>query len=188
MGKHRHSKPNKLGRNESCFCGSGIKYKKCCLPKGLKQPSKVTTEMLNALSSQQKSMIRRKAELESMGIYINLPNTTKFQGKSYMAVGNKLMWDDDPQASFHQLLFRNLMLTLGENWWEQEAKKDDVDRHIVRKWFAELSNNYFDPRFSRQKHSNGMSSVPATGYTQSLLSLAFDIYLLAHKNQLTSPR
>lgn len=23
----------KLGRNEPCFCGSGVKFKKCCLPK-----------------------------------------------------------------------------------------------------------------------------------------------------------
>lgn len=26
---------NKLGRNDLCGCGSGLKYKKCCLPKGL---------------------------------------------------------------------------------------------------------------------------------------------------------
>jgi preprotein translocase subunit SecA len=24
----------KVGRNDPCFCGSGKKYKKCCLPKG----------------------------------------------------------------------------------------------------------------------------------------------------------
>jgi len=24
-----HSKPNKIGRNKPCFCGSGLKYKKC---------------------------------------------------------------------------------------------------------------------------------------------------------------
>lgn len=23
-------KPRKIGRNEKCYCGSGIKYKKCC--------------------------------------------------------------------------------------------------------------------------------------------------------------
>lgn len=26
--------PNSIGRNDPCFCGSGQKYKKCCLPKG----------------------------------------------------------------------------------------------------------------------------------------------------------
>lgn len=30
---HSHSRFNNLGRNEKCPCGSGKKYKKCCLPK-----------------------------------------------------------------------------------------------------------------------------------------------------------
>ena len=30
-------KMRKLGRNEPCYCGSGKKYKKCCLPKDLKE-------------------------------------------------------------------------------------------------------------------------------------------------------
>ena len=25
----------KLGRNEPCWCGSGIKYKRCCIDRGL---------------------------------------------------------------------------------------------------------------------------------------------------------
>lgn len=28
-------KKNKIGRNDSCPCGSGKKFKKCCLGKGL---------------------------------------------------------------------------------------------------------------------------------------------------------
>ena len=30
-------KPRKLGRNEPCHCGSGKKYKKCCLDKDIKE-------------------------------------------------------------------------------------------------------------------------------------------------------
>jgi hypothetical protein len=30
-------KMRKLGRNEPCYCGSGKKYKKCCLPKDMKE-------------------------------------------------------------------------------------------------------------------------------------------------------
>ena len=30
-------KMRKLGRNEPCYCGSGKKYKKCCLPKDRKE-------------------------------------------------------------------------------------------------------------------------------------------------------
>ena len=28
-------KPIKIGRNDKCFCGSGKKYKKCCINKEL---------------------------------------------------------------------------------------------------------------------------------------------------------
>src|SRR5271157_1332883 len=32
------SRPRKLGRNDPCSCGSGLKFKKCCLPKTQPQP------------------------------------------------------------------------------------------------------------------------------------------------------
>ena len=28
---HPHVAENKLGRNDPCHCGSGVKYKKCCI-------------------------------------------------------------------------------------------------------------------------------------------------------------
>ena len=34
---HSDVKMRKLGRNEPCYCGSGKKYKKCCLPKDMKE-------------------------------------------------------------------------------------------------------------------------------------------------------
>ena len=34
------NKKRKLGRNESCHCGSGKKYKKCCLDEGIKKYGK----------------------------------------------------------------------------------------------------------------------------------------------------
>ncbi len=33
---------NKLGRNDPCFCGSGKKYKKCCLGKNIPSYSKLS--------------------------------------------------------------------------------------------------------------------------------------------------
>ena len=34
MRAHCHDpKPEKIGRNDKCPCGSGLKYKKCCLNK-----------------------------------------------------------------------------------------------------------------------------------------------------------
>jgi SEC-C motif-containing protein len=34
-----HSRPRRIGRNEKCPCGSGVKFKKCCAHKGLRWSS-----------------------------------------------------------------------------------------------------------------------------------------------------
>lgn len=38
-----HKNSARLGRNEECFCGSGLKYKKCCLPKSQKRWQELMT-------------------------------------------------------------------------------------------------------------------------------------------------
>jgi hypothetical protein len=45
VSKKRETNPNyvKIGRNEPCYCGSGKKFKKCCISKEyieIDQPSK----------------------------------------------------------------------------------------------------------------------------------------------------
>lgn len=35
MGARHHHRPGKIGRNDACPCGSGLKYKRCCLPRGV---------------------------------------------------------------------------------------------------------------------------------------------------------
>ena len=33
--------PMKIGRNDPCYCGSGLKYKKCCMNKEVPPPDKI---------------------------------------------------------------------------------------------------------------------------------------------------
>lgn len=37
----------KVGRNDPCPCGSGKKYKQCCLSKGASAPKKITAKWLS---------------------------------------------------------------------------------------------------------------------------------------------
>jgi len=46
------SKPKKIGRNDPCLCGSGKKYKKCCLGKGL-------SDLESQIAAYEKSILRR---------------------------------------------------------------------------------------------------------------------------------
>ncbi len=174
----KRPKPNKLGRNAPCFCGSGIKYKKCCLPKGL-VPPKLAQVPQGVIDEQEQSALRRQQVLQSKGIYINLPNTISFQGKSFLAVGNKIMWDDNPHATFHQLILSNLSKTLGQEWWDAESAKPLEEKHYIKKCYEELQGSDKREDLDIQQVDENTRAMLATGNAQSLLSLAFDVWLLS---------
>jgi len=63
----------KIGRNEPCPCGSGLKYKKCCLrkeaiAKTASQPNKISvTEEIQIL---QEAAVAKKETLKQVGVFI----------------------------------------------------------------------------------------------------------------------
>ncbi len=175
----KKEKPNKLGRNDPCFCGSGTKYKRCCLPKGL-APPKVATISQDFIKEHNHSAQKRQLFLQSKGIYINLPNTITFQGKSFLAVGKKIMWDDNPDATFHQLILRNLSKTLGKQWWDTESAKSPEEKHYIKQCYEELVGSDKRDDLDVEVIDERTRSMRATGNTQALLSLAFDVWLLTH--------
>ena len=181
MSKRRKTKPGKFGRNEPCFCGSGVKYKKCCLISGLKPPKNtmaVPQEVKDNLSDTR----ARKEFLEGKGIYINMPNTIIFKGKTFLAAGNKVMYDDNPHATFHQLILRNLKLTLGEEWWDIESSKPAKEKHYIKRCYDELKGSDTREDLDIKAVDKHTRTMLTTGDTQALLSLAFDVYLLTHRN------
>lgn len=180
MGKTKKIKPGKLGRNEPCFCGSGIKYKKCCLLKGLEPPLlyQIPQEIFDI---QDNATLIRQQFLQSKGIYVSLPNTAVFKGKSLLAVGNKIMLDDNPHATFHQLILRNLSQTLGQEWWEIETAKKSKEKHYIKKCYEELHGSEARIDLNVQQVDEHTRTMLATGDTQSLMSLAFDVWLLTQK-------
>ena len=60
---------SKIGRNEPCPCGSGKKYKKCCLPASqpLKESSFIYTD-LDDLSNQVTDLIEKKKFAEAENV------------------------------------------------------------------------------------------------------------------------
>lgn len=180
-GKRR--KPNKIGRNDPCFCGSGLKYKKCCLAKGI-DPSEALEIPQEVIDKEQEAAQRRGEYLQSKGIYISLPNTVHFKGRTMLAVGHELMVEDNPHATFHQLLFRNLQQTLGEGWWSGQDSKADAEKHYIKVCFEKLNGSNTRTDLDIAQVDENTRSTLTTGDTQALLSLAFDVWLLAHKGYL----
>ncbi len=174
---------NKLGRNDPCFCGSGLKYKKCCLPKGERpwRPSDdVPPEVLQAYYEAN----RERVDLQAKGIYINLPNTDTFQGKSFMAVGSRLMYENRPNVPNHEMLLLHLQRVLGKEWWEAETAKPIEQQHFIRRCFSEVSAHPFTAEQDLRQETPDLRSFLPTGNLQALMSLAFDVYLLEHKASL----
>lgn len=58
---------DKIGRNDPCPCGSGLKYKKCCLGKTLPEPQPMTEDRLKRLYERQ-HRIRFKTAQDIAGI------------------------------------------------------------------------------------------------------------------------
>lgn len=75
--KFQERKPRKIGRNEPCHCGSGKKYKECCLEKDIKEtggPARVSdlwsedsfTETLDPHETKEKLKTFHKKHDENM--------------------------------------------------------------------------------------------------------------------------
>jgi hypothetical protein len=87
----------KIGRNSLCPCGSGKKYKKCCLGK-----ARAASIPVGALQ-QFTEMQRREAERVAKFGYVRPPIWTRHAGKTFVAVGSRLLFDK--WKTFHDFLF-----------------------------------------------------------------------------------
>ena len=70
-----------LGRNERCHCGSGVKYKKCCLDKDSK--SRAVTDLL-AYAGEDVSMV---------AFHHLFPEVAEEEGRSFWALGRRSFED-----------------------------------------------------------------------------------------------
>lgn len=67
-----------IGRNQPCPCGSGTKYKRCCMNK--KDSGEVPPEVIEHF----KEVIARQEYLKQAGIHINYVKPILFKGKKYL--------------------------------------------------------------------------------------------------------
>ncbi|MFC1630050.1 YecA family protein [Patescibacteria group bacterium] len=180
----------KISRNQPCSCGSGKKYKKCCLIKKASLPTakefKIPREAIKEI---QKQIAKQKA-LENVGIYINYVKPEKYtnpktkkEHKAW-ALGSTLFHTRDPNETFHQFIIDRLRQTLGKEWWERELELFSKRRHFVMKCFVNLSEWQRRDGVKREKITKEIWAAKPDGWTKSLLSLAFDICSLIHARHL----
>lgn len=167
----------KVRRNNPCPCGSGRKYKRCCLSKERSQTStSVTSQRLLPRPS--------PAEFETVAVQnSDRPIIeAKFKGYRFRAVLNRL--HVRPLAeTFHEFLWKLLKWTLEKEWYFAQLGKPEAERHQAVQWFGDLYEWQKANTTPENRALSRWGALPS-GDVQALTALAYDVYTLLHSNAL----
>jgi hypothetical protein len=159
-----------IGRNDPCTCGSGKKYKHCCgqLVRVVQAPVR-----LEAMKRRAEAAIWQKQQQQGLGKPIV---SAELDGNRVIAVNNKL-YSSRNWKTFHDFLRDYLRDTMGKEWWLAEMSKPLANRHPLAVW---ISIDYEQAKQDRVEANGEVFLRRATGAAQAHLSLANDLYALAH--------
>jgi SEC-C motif-containing protein len=146
----------KIGRNEPCPCGSGLKYKKCHARPGgppTAHPASAVPNLQHVLEQMRASERIRQSQQGLGRPIIGL----KSGNRQIVAVGNKVYFSDK-WKTFPDFLADYMKQKLGSEWGNAEIAKRLAERHPVMQWC----------------HAN------VTGIVACYLGLAYSLYLLDH--------
>ncbi|GJM16739.1 MAG: hypothetical protein DHS20C13_20660 [Thermodesulfobacteriota bacterium] len=167
---------NKIGRNDLCPCGSGIKYKKChgySKTSGIPIKKHIIPELLNTKSTQNEISNKLGKIRPSISF-----NTRDYK---FVAVGNQLHYaKKDKWQTFHDFLFDYIKHCLSSDWGNRELKKVYNERHQILQWYKDLCDFQRSNKTSKAKIHTAIASGPVWAY----LSLSYDLYLLRHHSAL----
>lgn len=159
----------KLERNAPCHCGSGKKYKRCCLETD--RMASVTD--LGARDEQGRALGRPFID-------------TLYQGKRVRAIGSQVVFRpaaETKQEFFVHVLAQTLSQTLGAEWKPKQDQLSEGERHPIALWvdaWDEMRRDSGTKALDRRDEGDGRYSSSATGDALALLTLAYDVYELRH--------
>ena len=140
-----------VGRNDPCPCGSGKKFKKCCLPARSKQRG-VNVES----TSGPRPII-----------------SAKVKDVRLVAVGDELHWSPN-WRTFPDFLNDYVKGLLGREWWVRELGKPFEDRHPL----IQLHSRMLEVWDSQEPGPDGLRYARPSGPMLAHLTIARDLYLL----------
>ena len=156
----------KVGRNDPCPCGSGKKYKKCCMNK---------SAIEDDISLQFAELQAKQKQIEKQQGFGRSIISIEHKGYRFVAVGNRMCYSKN-WKTFHDFLFDNVKFVFGKEWGQAEFKKPFEDRHPILQW-QKLANDYMQVHKDKEEE---IHSAPFTGAVSALVNLSYNLYLLAH--------
>lgn len=170
----------KIGRNESCPCGYNLKFKRCCMLKGM-----VYKEDFESLKQ---SLLSKKKSCEGFNIQNNILVgkpiiQIKLRSARGIFVGSGY-YIRDSRESFQEFLVHQLKHGLGWQWGAHETQKTLDKKHIYLLWLSSFANLVRDKTKPEYKIRENLYSSEANGDSLMLLSFAYDIFTLRNANEL----
>ncbi len=165
----------KTGRNQPCLCGSGLKFKSCCLYRN---------ENSSTIDGSLKEG-ETKAVPPFSSHFLLMPSI-EFKGYRLRFIFNKVHYRP-LNETFHDFLFEVIKLTFGERWFKKQKGMLPDNKHVVFKWFEDVREfrSKFSERIKIEKNEHGkIFSAEVDGPQQALLSLGWDLYCLQSKEKL----
>ncbi len=141
--KNRNTKTQKVGRNEPCPCGSGKKYKKCCIDKeDIGMDDAIFYENIFEVSVDDKNILERKLMHKMTNVHFHIMNMKEPSLEDLISdvsrFGAEYISDKRPQdivGSLLYILFRRHNVNITEKRKEQllkvlrvYGKRDYLDR------------------------------------------------------------
>ena len=166
----------KIGRNDPCPCGSGVKYKKChgrFPAKTFVSAPKQFPEILKTLEATES----RRQSQQGKGRPII---STEFQGYRFTAIGNKLLYSKN-HKTFIDFLGDYIRSVLDPQWGNDEIAKPLQDRHQILQWYNEICAYQ---KANIKKPKGEIQSTPIIGLLAAYYGLAYNLYLLKHNAEL----
>lgn len=177
----------KIGRNDPCSCGSGKKYKKCCLLTMANQWAKTplvrqipsTPELEEMRKQVEKISEERRKKLEPFGIYIDFVKPLVFKEKKVWVLGGRLYPREPKIGTFHEFIVNVLRWELGKEWWDKQKATPSKKQHFIYKCFIKHFEWQRKNMLPENKTGKLWRAEP-DGWSRALISLAFDVCSLMH--------
>ena len=174
MGSH--------GRNNACPCGSGLKYKRCCLNRDggrFRTSGTKARRIPPALDRKISDIMRARSAQErqrekQQGLGHGIVSTPAFDGR-VVAVGTRIFFSKKWQT-FHDFLREYIVTALEPEWFAAEASKPEDERHPIALW---ADRSHADLLRLGEKVGS-LYSGPMTGMQRAFLNLAYNLYLIEH--------
>jgi hypothetical protein len=180
------NRPWKHGRNDPCSCGSGLKFKKCCLlkaePAGQRimaskdgrvwkeAPPELRAKAMRVFEEKQCKEQKRVARFGQVRPQIS---TVVWQGQRIVAVRNRI-YRSDRWKFFPDFLRDYVPEVLGIDWCKAEAAKPEAERHPIITWRAQGAA-YMN---AQPPQPDGSRAALSCGALAAYNCFAYDLYVV----------